>query len=293
MHTFILVIPRFEDIYHSYYAGEIIKGVGLAASRLKVDILLHITDRNEHLDWLEITDLHRYPVDGILFADINGDLEMLNRVISKGIPYIVLNNTFTEPINSIAIDNEQAAFNVVRRLIEYGHRRVATITGDLLTQSGKLRLAGYKRALKENNLPVIQDYIAVGDYLRTPARQAAKHLLNMEKRPTAIFCASDVMALELIDTAREMGIKVPDDLSIVGFDDNPLSNASALKLSTVSQPLVEMGRLALEHLNQIVNKRSSLPIKIVLGSRYIERDSLRPLTANMNSSEKGQDYAKK
>ncbi len=276
MRTFILIIPRFEDIHHSYYAGEIIKGVGLAASHLRVDILMHITDRHEHQDWLELVTAKKQPFDGILFADINGDMTMLNKVISTGIPYMVLNNSFTEPINSIAIDNEKAAYKVVTHLIELGHRHIATITGDLLTQSGKQRLSGYKKALMEKGIPVKEEYIASGNYLRTPARQAAKQLLKLATRPTAIFAASDVMALELLDVSREMGIKVPEQLSIVGFDDNPLCGGASVRLSTVSQPLVEMGRLAVEHLNQMIAKKTTTPVKILLGSQYIERDSVKP-----------------
>ena len=273
--TYILVIPRFEDIFHSFYAGEIIKGVGLAASRIKADILMHITDRYEHQDWLEIAKLDKSYIDGILFADINGDIDMLTKVINKGIPYIVLNNTFEEPINCIAIDNKQAAYEVVSHLIKLGHREIATITGDLLTQSGKLRLAGYKDALKDHGLDVKKEYITKGGYLRTPARKAAEKLLTLKDRPTAIFAASDVMALEVIDEAKKQNIKIPDQLSIAGFDNNPICAWSSIALSTVAQPLVEMGRLALEHLNEIVTKKSRIPVKVLLTTQFIERTSTR------------------
>ena len=275
--TFILVIPRFEDIHHSYYASEIIKGVGLAASRLKTDILMHITDQHEHRDWLDITNLNKSFVDGILFADINGDIDMLRKVISKGIPYMVLNNTFEEPINSIHVDNEDAAYQVVQYLIKAGHKAIATITGDLTTESGKLRLEGYKKALRDNHIKVNPSYIISGYYLRTPARKAAIKLLSLKERPTAIFAASDVMALEVIDTAKAQNIRVPDDLSIIGFDDNPLCTNATVKLTTVSQPLVEMGRLALEHLNQIVVHKSRVPIKVSLKTKFIERESVKTI----------------
>lgn len=275
--TFALVIPRFEDIFHSFYAGEIIKGVGLAASRIKTDILMHITDRFDHRDWLDSSMLDTEYIDGIIFADINNDINMLKKVIGKGIPYIVLNNSFTESINCISVDNRKAAFNVVEHLIKMGHRQIATIAGDLSTQAGKMRLEGYKDALLKHEIKLTEEYLATGDFLRTPARRSSQKLLGLRNRPTAVFVASDVMALELIDEAKIQKLKVPDDLSVVGFDDNPLSVYSPVKLSTVAQPLAEMGRLGVEHLNQIVSGSSRGPVKIVLDTKFIERDSTKAL----------------
>ncbi len=275
--TFALVIPRFEDIFHSFYAGEIIKGVGLAASRIKTDILMHITDRFDHRDWLESSVLDTDYIDGVIFADINSDINMLKKVISKGVPYIVLNNAFVDPINYICIDNKKAAFDVTERLIKLGHRRVATITGDLSTQAGKLRLEGYKEALHKNGIEVAEEYLTSGDFLRTPARKSAQKLLGLKNRPTAVFAASDVMALELIDEAKVQKLKVPEDLSVVGFDDNPLNAYSPVKLATVAQPLVEMGRLSVENLNQLVSGTAKVPIRVVLQPKFIERESIKEL----------------
>ena len=273
--TFALVIPRFEDIFHSFYAGEIIKGVGFAASRLRIDILMHITDRFDHHDWMDSPMLNQDYIDGIMFADINNDIDMLRRVIQRGIPYIVLNNMFEEPINYITIDNEKAAYEVTEYLIKEGHRRIATIAGDLSTQAGKLRLAGYKKALRDNGISLTEEYLMTGDFLRTPARASARKLLELKNRPSAIFAASDVMALEAIDEAKAHNIRIPEDLSIVGFDDNPMNVYSPVKLSTVSQPIVEMGRLGVEHLRQIVERSAQAPVKVLLQTKFIARDSVR------------------
>jgi len=271
--TFALVVPRFEDIFHSFYAGEIIKGVGLAASRLKVDILMHITDRFDHHEWMDSAMMDEDYVDGIIFADINNDVTMLRRVINKGMPYVVLNNTFVEPINCISIDNKKAAIQVVEYLIRMGHKNIATIAGDLSTQAGKQRLEGYKEALTLHGIKLMEEYLTTGDFLRTPARKSAEKLLKLKNRPTAIFAASDVMALEVIDEARAQKIKVPEELSVVGFDDNPLNVYSPIKLSTVAQPLVEMGRLGVEQLGQIIARTVKIPLKTTLGTKFMERDS--------------------
>ena len=119
--------------------------------------------------------------------------------------------------------------------------------------------------------------MTTGDFLRTPARKTAQKLLQLKYKPTAVFAASDVMALELIDEAKKQNLRIPEDLSVIGFDDNPISEYSPIKLSTVAQPLVEMGRLGVEHLNQIIARTIKLPVRVVLETKFIERDSTKAL----------------
>lgn len=271
--AYALIVPRFEDVLHSFYASEIIKGVSLSASHLKADVLIHITERLQHEDWLIWPILNSSYIDGVLFADINGDKATLKKVIAKGIPYLVLNNYFSENINCISIDNEKAALEAVSYLIKSGHKRIATISGDLTTYAGKARLKGYKEALLKHKIPLKDEYITVGGFLRTPARSAAEKLLHLRQRPTAIFAASDVMALETIDLAKKEGLAIPQDLSIIGFDDNPIAMYSSLGLTTVRQPIVEMGQLGLETLNQISQGRVKLPVKTILPAKLVLRES--------------------
>jgi len=270
---YVLILPRFEDIFHSFYTGEITKGVNLAASRLNVDFLVHITDRSNHDTWLDPTLLDRKYVDGILFADIDNDLDIVKKAIMRGMPCLVLNNIIHEPINYIAVNNYEAAMQVVEGFIKLGHKDIATIAGDLHTQAGQSRLEGYQDALKKHNIEPDKSYIKIGGFLRTPARQAAVDLFKLKNRPTAIFAASDVMAMEAMDVAKSKKISIPSELSICGFDDNPLRDNSPIPLATVSQPLVEMGRLGLEMLYQISHGKAKLPVKEVLLAKLIKAES--------------------
>jgi len=275
--TFVLIIPRFEDILNSFYAGEIIRGACLAASRLKTDILIHITDRSDHRGWLDSSLLDRNFVDGIIFADIDNDVGIVKKAVAQEMPYVLLNNVLNFPMNWIAVDNKKATIQLVDHLIKAGHKKIATIAGELTTQAGQLRLEGFKEALAENGITVPKSYITFGDFLRTPARKAAEQLLALEDRPTAIFAASDVMAMELIDVAKSKNIQVPDDLSVIGFDDNPLNRTSPVKLTTVAQPLNEMGRLGVENLHLICSGRAKLPVKVLLPTKLIKRASVKAL----------------
>ncbi len=272
--TFVLVVPAFEDFFHSFYAGEVIKGASFAASRLKTDILIHMTNRFDHRGWLDSSLLDQRFVDGILFADIDNDVDVVKKAIRAGIPSLVLNNMLTEPINCIAVNNRLAGFEITEQLIKLGHTKIATIAGDQSTQAGVLRLEGYKEALKKYDLSFEKDYVTTGDFLRTPARKAAEKLLSLKDRPTAVFAASDVMAMELVDVAKGKKIRVPQDLSVMGFDDNPLNASCSVKLSTTAQPLVEMGRLGMEQLNEIAHGKAKLPVKIMLPTKMIVRESV-------------------
>jgi len=266
---------RFEDIFHSYYAGEIIRGVSLAASRLNIDFLIHITNREDHQSWLDASLLNHSFIDGILFADIDNDLSIVKKAIRRKMPCLVLNNIISEPINYVAVDNKKASYEVVSYLIKQGHKRIAIICGDVSTQSGQMRLEGFKQAMQEKDLEVPRSMITFGDYLRTPARVAARKLLKLKRRPTAIFAASDVMALETMDVAKAMKLKIPGDVSIVGFDNNPMGQSISIPLTTVAQPLTEMGRLGVENLYQISRGKASLPLKTVLPTKMILRKSVR------------------
>jgi len=272
-YIYTLVIPRFEDIFHGYFAQEIIKGASITASRLKVDIMIHISERADHDDWNHAPGLLPGLSSGILFADIDRDREGLNRVLMRGIPCLVLNNHFDAPINYITVENYKASRRVMKYLVQLGHRRIATICGDLTTEAGQERERGYRDGLIAEGIPVQDEYIAHGDFMRTPARKAAEKLLSASKRPTAIFAASDVMALEVIDVAKHLKIKVPEQLSVVGFDDNPLATYSPVPLTTVHQPLAEMSRLGLEALHQLVQGKERHPIQKILSARLIKRDS--------------------
>ncbi|MDD5747331.1 MAG: substrate-binding domain-containing protein [Candidatus Omnitrophica bacterium] len=276
---YTLVVPRFEDIFHSFYAQEIIKGASSAASRLKLDMLIHICERCVHEEWdrspLFTSGISR----GILFADIDQDREGLKKVISRNIPYVVLNNYFLEPVNCIGIDNYKATRQIMDYLVSLGHTNIATICGDLNTEAGQERLKGYTDGLKVHGLPINKQYIKKGGFLRTPARRAAELLLSLENRPTAVFAASDVMALEVLDVARQKNIPVPQHLSVIGFDDNPLNNYSSIGLTTVRQPIEEMARIGLETLHRIVQREESVPVQKKLSARLIKRESCAPCAA--------------
>lgn len=264
-----LLIPRYEGIFYSFYALELIRGVGTLCEALKLDLLLHLTEAN--------VSLNLKGVGGIVFADIIGNKPQLQEALSKGIPSVVINNFVTDlEVSSVSVDNTRGAEEAVDYLFSLGHRKIAHITGDQVTQASAQRLEGYKKSIKKNKLEVKDDYIFRTDYSRGQARQAAERLIKMPDSPTAVFVASDSMALEVMTVARELGKDIPRDLSIVGFDDNPSGLYGPVALTTVRQPLVRMAQEGIKELNAIMHSDKKMPVKrIVLPTELVIRESCR------------------
>jgi len=263
-----LIIPRYEGVFYSYFALQVIKGVGIAAERLRFDLLLHITGNAA----MSIPA----GVEGVLFIDIYGCEELLDRALDDEIPTVVLNHYLEDlPVNCVAIDNRTGAERVVDYLVRLGHRDIATITGDLKTQAGLDRLDGFVKAMKARQLPMKDDYVRFGDFGLPSARQAAEALLQLKDPPTAIFVASDDMALEVINVAQAKRVRVPEELSVVGFDDNPIAAQARIPLTTVRQPLDEMGRLGMDILIKQIQGKKKSPAKLFLPTDLVERQSCR------------------
>lgn len=266
-----LVIPRYEGLFYSFYALELIRGIGTLCDVLKLDLLLHLTDTR--------SALNLRGVSGIMFSDIIGNRHQLLEVLKEGLPCVVINNLVSDlKVNCIAIDNSGGAKQAVDYLAGLGHRKIAHISGDLINQAAAERLEGYKKALQKNNIELRQDYIFKTDYSRGQARSAAEALLKTKDAPTAVFVASDSMALEVMAVARELRKEIPRDLSIVGFDDNPSGLYGPVALTTVRQPLVKMAQEGVKKLNYLMglkNKETKVERK-VLPTELVIRESCSP-----------------
>ncbi|HRZ14679.1 MAG TPA: LacI family DNA-binding transcriptional regulator [Candidatus Omnitrophota bacterium] len=262
-----LVIPRFEGIFYSFYVLELIRGIGTMAAVMNLDLLLHLSDERSNLNFNGI--------GGVIFADLIKNKPFVEDAVARNIPTVVINNYVEDMnVNCIAIDNKGGAEHAVNYLIGLGHKKIAHITGELFTQAAAHRFEGYKAALKKHNLPLEDRYVVKTDYSRGQARAAAERLLKLPDAPTAIFVASDSMALEVMAVARELGIRIPADISIVGFDDNPSGLYGPVALTTVRQPLVKMAQDSLKELNALMNLKKKAGVKkVYLPTELVVRES--------------------
>ena len=262
-----LIIPRYSDIFHSFYALQILQGVGVAVERLKLDLLLHITNGDNFLN--------TSAVEGVIFSDIIGNEEQVDDVLGNDLPCVIMNYyTKDLPVSCVAIDNYNASIEAVNYLVKLKHSKIATITGELKSQVAIDRLNGYIKALEKNKIAKKDNYIKRGDFGRDSAIKFTKELVKLKQPPTAIFAASDEMAVGAIQVCLENGISVPGDISVIGFDDNLFAlNFSPVPVTTMRQPLHKMAMIATETLQQIMTKRIKGNKKIILPAELIERSS--------------------
>ena len=228
----------------------------------EVDAIHRLRDR--HVDGLIM--MTNQPDDGTL-ASLLGVHENVV-LVDEDIPGVSVPRIFVE--------NEHGAWLATRHLIAAGHRDVALIGGPEGLLSVRERLAGFTRAMSEHGLPVRQDRTLLGDYSRQFGQHAMQQLLATPPRPTAIFACSDYIAVGVLQAARQGGLAVPDDISLVGFDDMPFAELVDPPLTTVRQPVAEMGRLAFEQLLAVLNDAAAptltrLPVELVV------RRSVMPL----------------
>ncbi len=261
-----LVMPGYPGIFHSFYAIEIIRGVGHSCESLRLDLVFHITNG--------YNPLNTNSVGGIIFADIIENRAQVEQAIAVGTPCLIINNKVDDlDVSYIAVDNVKGGEMVADYLTSLGHKRIATVSGKLTTQAGKDRYDGFDAYLKKKGMPLEQEYFYEGDYSRRSARLAAESFFSLDKPPTAVFAASDEMALEVMAVASEKGLKIPQDVSIIGFDDNPACLYGAIALTTIRQPLFQMAEDSVRVLNSILQDKQSGPKKTMLAPELVLRDS--------------------
>lgn len=177
---------------------------------------------------------------------------------------------------AIRIDNRAAAKTMVNYLISLGHRRIGVISGLKDNPHAIDRLEGYKEALTEAGIPFEKDLVAEGDFTMWSGLNAAFQFCNMKVRPTAIFSMNDEMAIGAMQTLKNQGIRIPEDMSVTGFDDIAYAKYSDPSLTTISQPAEEMGKMAMDMLLRIIEGETLSQRECVLPTEFIIRKSTGP-----------------
>jgi DNA-binding LacI/PurR family transcriptional regulator len=191
-------------------------------------------------------------VDGIIVTASRVGAQYVPLLTHMQVPIVLLNNQHPSQFaHSVMIANVQASLDVTSHLIQLGHRRIAYLGDRQGYQSDAERYAGYRQALEERGLPLDPQLTVHGDGKPEGAEAAVGELLSLPEPPTAIFCYNDMSALGAMRRIREHGLRIPDDISIVGFDDLYISQYLDPPLTTVRQPMRQMGRMAMETLLQI------------------------------------------
>jgi len=192
-------------------------------------------------------------VDGLILVLPRNPSDYIGIMTQRKFPFVLVDHQGTgEDCPAIGSTNWQGAFNATNYLVKLGHKRVGFITGWLDLGAAVDRLEGFKAALRTNKIPLIPELIYEGTFAQLDGYTGASRFLEMKKPPTAIFASNDVMAMAAMDAVREKGMRIPEDISIMGFDDIPQASLVRPALTTVRQPLEQMGRIAAQVLFDIV-----------------------------------------
>lgn len=215
---------------------------------------------------------------GAIFITADTSSSVVKVLEEGGFPVVVVDPLRVADTKCISIGatNFTGGISAVEHLLSLGHRRIAHAGGPHSVDCSHARLAGYSSALRRAGIGLDESLITHSAFGYDLGRQAARALLDRSDRPTAIFAASDELALGVIEEARRLSIRVPDDLSVVGFDDTFLASRSTPPLTTVAQPLLEMGRVATRSLAQMITNDVVSTRHIELATRLVVRDSTAP-----------------
>lgn len=224
-------------------------------------VLYNVSDPDRYQEQL-LAVVEQTAVDGLLIATLTVSDEQRDLLTQAGIPFVTLSDACSDESNCISLDNVHGGYLATQHLLELGHRRIAYIGDEFANVYGfltsELRYKGYLSALEEYDVPCYQEYVCLGVHGEETAHKFTEHLLTLPEPPTAIFAMSDIQAVGCILAIREAGLHVPEDISVIGFDDVQLSRY--IELTTIRQHLEQSGYLGMQLLlDMLVNPDNAVP----------------------------------
>lgn len=269
----VVIIPDVADSLN----GKIISGIeGVARSR-GYSVLLGNTQGSEKREKEFASMTASGQADGIILMSHRMPLKPSRPNVR--LPPVVSGCEFTGTtgVPFVGVDDRRAAVDAVNHLLEYGHRRVAVITGDMDSASSRLRLKGYRDAMAAADLEVNEAWVMHGNYLPEDGEVAARKLIMQKERPSAIFCFSDEMAMGCMHALQEQGFGVPGDMSVIGFDGIPFARYAAPPLTTIAQPTEAIGAACANTLFDLIEDKKPETMKTYLPHELIVRESTAPI----------------
>lgn len=270
--TLGLIIPDIKNIFYS----DLTRAVEDRANSHGFNIFLCNTDNNLQKEAEYIHLLIAKGVDGIIFSSPEVEDKNIKELKKKfpDLPIVIVGGKFPNLIlNEIVVDNVDGAYKAIRHLLELGHKDIAFIGGGLDSIATIERHNGYKLALTESGIPINDDFIIFDKFYIESGYKNALKLLQKNNRPTAIFAGSDSIAVGIYQAARELNIKIPEQLSVVGFDDSQYAEILSPMLTTIRTPIKEMGQRAIEIIVKTIKEKQIYKETLVFYPTFIERGS--------------------
>lgn len=268
-----VIIPDISSIFFS----ELARGIEDIATMYKYNIILCNSDQNSEKEIHLLNTLLEKQVDGIVFMGGKIGEEHLNEFEKSPVP-VVLAATVDEQgrTPSVNIDYKQAVYDAVSHLIGGGHTKIAMVSGPLGDPiNGHYKFEGYERAIEEAGIPFDDNYVVIGDYTYDSGIEAMQTLMKMKEKPTAVFVGSDEMGVGVINSAQDAGFHVPDDFEVIGFNNTRVALMVRPTLTTVVQPMYDIGAVAMRLLTKYMNDEKVDDHVVVLPHRLEFRHSTK------------------
>ncbi|OIK16929.1 catabolite control protein A [Bacillus sp. MUM 116] len=265
-----VIIPDISNIFYA----ELARGIEDIATMYKYNIILSNSDQNKDKELHLFNTMLGKQVDGIIFMGGNITSEHVEEFEKSPVPIVLAGSMEeTETIPSVNINYEQASYDSVKEFIDKGHKNIAFVVGPLYELENKIK--GYQRALEDAGIPFNEELLVEGDYTYDSGIEAFEKLLEAKERPTAILVAADEMALGVVHGAQDKGYSIPEDFEVTTSDNTRLALMVRPQLTTVVQPLYDIGAVAMRLLTKYMNKEKVEQHIVVLPHRIEHRQSTR------------------
>jgi LacI family transcriptional regulator len=267
-----------SDIYNPFFTA-LIKSISKEVRKTGYTIMLCDSDDNTVFEKDSIEHLLERRVEGLIIAPVGIFSDYFHEIKNANIPTIIVDRIFPNTIfDSVYVDNYRGSYLATEYLIKEGHRKIAFIQGLPGTVPNEERIKGYLDAMKHYRIPINQNYIVGSDYRIINGYVQTKTLINSEEPPTAIYAAGDLIALGCLQAINERNLKIPDDISLISFDDPEYFAHLSPPLTAVRQPVREMGTIAVKLLIDLIQNRNIEKKHVQLKPELTIRNSVKHIS---------------
>lgn len=272
--TLGLTLP---DLANPYFA-ELARAIEDQGRKHGFNVFICSTDNDADKEEEYYQLFMKKRVDGIIMVSRDKQNVVVKKILSEKVPLVMIaREIFSAPVTSVMVDDYYGGMQAGQHLLQQGHQNIAVIVENLTELGSKERLRGCVDAMKEAQLELDPQLVIEGGYTLESGKAAMKQLLQQKQRPTAVFACNDILAIGAIQAVREGGLKVPDDISIVGYDNTILAAIIDPPLTTVAQPMQEIGERSVALLVQQIQSKETVRQRVLLMPDLVVRQSTRTI----------------
>jgi LacI family transcriptional regulator len=267
-----ILIPHEDYFFSSEYFSELIFGIEKVVHDSDYNLIFNTYDPARGAEYAVLYKQRK--VDGLLIVAPASNDRTIGKLHEESIPFVLVNGRVDDlEVSFVDVDNVAGSFLAVEYLYDLGHRRIGIITGNLLVVNARHRLQGYLDFLTERGFPDAEKWVFHGNWSEDSGYAGFSHLMKRKDPPSAIFCSNDLMAIGAMRAAADMGVDIPETVSIVGYDDIRLASFVNPRLTTIHQPIDLVGKTAAELLLGFLSGRQDYPQQVTLQPELIVRKS--------------------